>query len=202
MLELAHHPQLIEELLTEQKNNFGPDQLQFDDLAKLSLHNAVIKETLRLHSPIHSIMRKVKSPMRVPDTNIVVPQGHILLAAPGVLSKMEEYFPNAIEWDPYRWLRQNDINTESQQIISQKEGFGDGDVSSKATFSPYLPFGAGRHRCIGETFAYAQLTTILATFVRHLKWEQVHESAPVPPTDYSSMFSRPMHPATIRWSKR
>lgn len=33
-----------------------------------------------------------------------------------------------------------------------------------------LPFGAGRHRCIGEQFANVQLGTILATLVRESTW--------------------------------
>lgn len=197
MLELAHRPRLVEELYNEQQRVSGTQELTYDDLPRLALHNAVIKETLRLHSPIHSVMRKVKSPMPVPDTDIVVPRGHVLLAAPGVPSRMEQYFPRPMEWDPLRWLEASTDKEEKQDMSSQST-----EVLSKAATSPYLPFGAGRHRCVGETFAYAQLTTILATFVKLLKFEQVDPQAQVPATDYSSMFSRPVHPATIRWSKR
>jgi hypothetical protein len=56
---------------------------------------------------------------------------------------------------------------------------------SKAVDSPYLPFGAGRYRCVGEQYAYARLGAIVATMVRLLKWEQVDHAAPVPTTDYS-----------------
>ena len=59
-----------------------------------------------------------------------------------------------------------------------------------AASSPYLPFGAGRHRCLGEHYAYAQLGAILATMVRLLEWEQVDPAAPVPATDYSVSCSR------------
>ncbi|KAJ9611188.1 Sterol 14-alpha demethylase cyp51c [Cladophialophora chaetospira] len=193
MLHLAHRPHLIEELYQEQLVVLGGDSPTHETLQQLTLHNNVIKETLRLHSPIHSIMRKVKQSMHIPDTDVVIPAGHILLAAPGVPARSDEFFPHALNWDPHRWDKplKNDEDAEDDTI-----DYGYGAVSSKAAYSPYLPFGAGRHRCVGETFAYAQLGAILVTLVRLLQWEQVDPKAPVPATDYSSMFSRPVHPAT------
>ncbi|KPI42086.1 Eburicol 14-alpha-demethylase [Cyphellophora attinorum] len=198
MLHLAHQPQLIEELYAEQAAVLGPDRvLTFDAIPNLKLHNNVIKETLRLHSPIHSIMRKVKRDMPVPGTDTVVPKGHILLSAPGVPSRQAEFFPDPLKWDPRRW----DDPTMLERInaaAASGGASGEGGVAS----SPYLPFGAGRHRCVGETFAYAQLLGIVATLVRRVKWEQVDPDADVPKTDYSSMFSRPVHPARVMWSWR
>ncbi|KIW10822.1 hypothetical protein PV08_10121 [Exophiala spinifera] len=204
MLHLAHRPHLIEELYQEQLNVMGEEELTYEALQQLTLHNNVIKETLRLHSPIHSIMRKVKQPMQIPDTDVVVPAGHILLAAPGVPSRCDEFFPNAMAWDPHRWDKSLEIDRQGddQDGLNDTVDYGYGAVSSKAAHSPYLPFGAGRHRCVGETFAYAQLGAILVTLVQLLQWEQVDPKAPVPATDYSSMFSRPVHPATIRWRHR
>ncbi|KIW28091.1 uncharacterized protein PV07_07775 [Cladophialophora immunda] len=206
MLHLAHRPHLIEELYQEQLSVLGGQAPTYDTLQELTLHNNVIKETLRLHSPIHSIMRKVKQPMQIPETDVVVPAGHILLAAPGVPSRCEEFFPDAMAWKPHRWDKPDEAEQQHQRNEKDEDAdtidYGYGAVSSKAVNSPYLPFGAGRHRCVGETFAYAQLGAILATVVRLLQWEQVDPRAPVPATDYSSMFSRPMHPATIKWRHR
>ncbi|PPJ51858.1 hypothetical protein CBER1_09577 [Cercospora berteroae] len=207
MLHLAHKTYLIKELHQElQSHNLVGENstpISYDHISKLPLHSAIIKEALRLHAPIHSVMRKVKSPMPVPNTEIIVPEGHILLAAPCFPSRLEENFPNAGDWNPHRWLTPQAAKSEtSENDTSDVVDYGFGAVSSKAALSPYLPFGAGRHRCTGEQYAYVQLTTILATTVRLLDWEQVDPKADVPKTDYSSMFSRPMHPATIRWRKR
>ena len=73
---------------------------------------------------------------------------------------------------------------------------------SKGASSPYLPFGAGRHRCIGEQFAYVQLGTILAMLTRLIKVENVEGKEGVVGTDYSSLFSRPLAPAMVRWEWR
>jgi len=140
--------------------------------------------------------------MQIPGTDVVVPKGHVLLAAPGVPARSAEFFPDPMEWNPHRWDKPLNDNSEIGNGEDDTVDYGYGAVSSKAVHSPYLPFGGGRHRCVGETFAYAQLGTILATLVRLLQWEQVDPKAPVPATDYSSMFSRPMHPATIKWRYR
>ncbi|KAI7347522.1 hypothetical protein KC336_g22747, partial [Hortaea werneckii] len=83
----------------------------------------------------------------------------------------------------------------------EKEDYGYGLVS-KGAASPYLPFGAGRHRCIGEQFAYVQLQTILATVIRDFKFFNPDGSQEVVGTDYSSLFSQPMRPAVVKWERR
>ncbi|KAJ2980879.1 hypothetical protein NUW58_g6827 [Xylaria curta] len=83
----------------------------------------------------------------------------------------------------------------------EKIDYGYGLVSKGAN-SPYLPFGAGRHRCIGEQFANVQLQTIVAMVVRQFKLRNVDGSNNVIGTDYQSLFSRPLEPANIHWEKR
>lgn len=202
MLHLAHEPQLQEELYREQVAVLGTPlpPLTYEHLQRLPLLNNVVKETLRLHTPIHSVMRKVKSDMPVPDTNWIVPAGYTLLAAPNFMARTEEHFPRPAVWDPHRW----DVRTGADEDDEggEKVDYGFGSFSLKSIRSPYLPFGGGRHRCVAEKYAYAQLNAIIATLVRLLQWEQIDENAPVPPTDYSSMFSRPTHPANIVWKHR
>ncbi|EPS41911.1 hypothetical protein H072_4113 [Dactylellina haptotyla CBS 200.50] len=207
VLHLAHNPALIEDLYQEQISVLGTSlpPLTFDHLQALPLHNNIIKETLRLHSPIHSVLRKVKTPMPVPDSSWVIPTSHTLLSAPSFLGRTPENFPDPERWNPHRWEdptaglvpAQTDLKDDKETI-----DYGFGAVSLKSIKSPYLPFGGGRHRCVAEKYAYTQLGAILATLVRLLQWEQVDMTKEVPPTDYSSMFSRPMHPAEIRWKHR
>ncbi|OJD14767.1 hypothetical protein AJ78_04917 [Emergomyces pasteurianus Ep9510] len=204
MLRLASEPAVAEELYQEQLANLpraGPDgnlaALQYKDLDSLPLHQNVIRETLRLNTSIHSLLRKVKNPMPVPGTPYVIPTSHILLAAPGVTALSDEYFPNATVWNPHRWETQAPKEDEKEDIVDY--GYG---ATSKGTSSPYLPFGAGRHRCIGEKFAYLNLTVIVATVVRHLRLSNVEGNTGVPETDYSSLFSGPKQPTRILWKRR
>lgn len=203
ILRLATRPDITEELYEEQKRILGSDlpPLTYEDLAKLPLNQAIVKETLRLHAPIHSIMRAVKSPMPVPGTPYVIPTNHVLLAAPGVTSKVDEYFPNSSEWDPHRWDPDSKGVTMGE-FKEEHEDYGYGLVS-KGAHSPYLPFGAGRHRCIGEQFAYLQLGTIVATMVREFKFRMAGGSKEIVGTDYSSLFSRPLASgAVVEWERR
>ncbi|KAJ5093443.1 hypothetical protein N7456_009304 [Penicillium angulare] len=201
MLRLASQPEVAEELYKEQTEALGSDKvplrpLQYSDMDKMPLLANTIKETLRIHTSIHTLMRKVKNPLPIAGTDFVVPTSHTLLSSPGVTARDERYFRNAMTWDPHRWETRVELEDETETI---DYGYG---VVSKGTKSPYLPFGAGRHRCIGEKFAYLNLAVIVATLVREFRFYNLEDRVGVPETDYSSMFSRPMQPATARWELR
>ncbi|KAF2876492.1 cytochrome P450 [Massariosphaeria phaeospora] len=202
LLRLATKPELVEELLAEQKAILGASlpPLTHDNLAKLPLHAQVVKETLRIHAPIHSIMRKVMQPLVIDGTNYVVPTGRTLMSSPGVSAQMDTHFLNPSAWDPHRWDA-GEHNFDDSNEDEDRIDYGWGIVS-KGTNSPYLPFGAGRHRCIGEQFAYLQLQTILGAFVREFKMRNPGGSKDIVGTDYSSLFSRPLAPAVVEWERR
>ena len=205
LLRLATRPDIMEDLYNEQVRilNGGDASkplppLDYDCLQKLSLNAQVVRETLRIHAPIHSIMRKVTTPMPVEGTPYTIPVNNVLLAAPGVTSRTNSHFPEPDLWEPHRWDEGSPLHgTNSEVEEDDKIDYGYGLVS-KGTTSPYLPFGAGRHRCIGEAFAYVQLGVITAEFVRVLKLK----ADSVPGTDYSSLFSRPLAPAVVEWKRR
>ncbi|KAF4123391.1 sterol 14alpha-demethylase [Geosmithia morbida] len=206
MLRLAQNPDIMEALYQEQVENLGENlpELTYEMLSLLPLNQAIIKETLRLHAPIHSILRAVKQPMAVPGTKYVIPTSHNLLSAPGVSASDPSYFPNPDKWDPRRWLPGSpNAPTLSRNTEEEEEqidyGYG---LVSKGSASPYLPFGAGRHRCIGEHFANVQLQTIVAEIVRLFKFSNPDGGHDIIGTDYTSLFSRPLEPANIRWERR
>lgn len=213
-LRLASRPDIQDELLEEQKRVLGVNAdgtikpLSYEILPKLTLLSQVVRETLRIHAPIHSIMRKVKSPMPIEGTPYVIPTTHVLMAAPGTTSRMDEHFPDCLLWEPHRWdespaekYKHLAPTTSQSGIVEEKEDYGYGLVSKGAS-SPYLPFGAGRHRCIGEQFAYVQLQTITATVIRDFRFTNPDGVDGVVGTDYSSLFSRPLSPAVVKWERR
>lgn len=202
MLRLASRPDIMEELYQEQLEILGADlpPLKYEDLSKLTKHQNVLKEVLRLHTPIHSIMRKVKSPMPVPGTKFVIPTSHVLLASPGCTSRDEQFFPSPMEFDPHRW-EAGSGRVLGTDVDDEKFDYGYGLISKGAS-SAYLPFGAGRHRCIGEQFANVQLITITATIVRYFKFKNPAGQKGVVETDYTSLFSRPLAPAVVEWERR
>lgn len=201
MLHLAEKPELQDELYDELKELLvkkgGKDiyDLEYEDLAKLTLANNVIKETLRMHHPLHSTFRKVMRDMLVPGTSYVVPKGHYVLVSPGYSMTNERFFPVPERFDPSRWSAK-DFQYNSEDSVDY--GFG---AVSKGVSSPYLPFGGGRHRCIGEQFAFVQLTTLLATYVWNMRWHYEKDQK-LPDVDYSSMVALPLAPSSLTWEKR
>jgi cytochrome P450 len=142
LLNLANKPEIQALLYAEQIRAVGDSKtpLAFEHLAQLPLHQAVVKETLRLHAPIHTILRIVKQPLTVPNTDFVLPKDRIILSSPSVTAQADEHFINAADWNPTRWesMKQSDADEE-------KTDYGYGTVS-KGARSPYLPFGSGIHR--------------------------------------------------------
>lgn len=183
LLRVASEPDLLEELYREQQQVFGQElsELTYEGLLELKLHRHTVRETLRLHSPIHSIMRKVMNPLVVDGTPYVIPRGHVVIATPATSARESRYFQNPMKWDPHRWDTRNAIDDEEEDLEDQVNG----PSWSKGSGSPYLPFGAGRHRCIGEQFAYLQMSVILATLVRNFKFRNVDGVKGVPQTDFS-----------------
>lgn len=149
-----------EELYQEQQSVYGDGAgglrpLDYDtQKSSVPVLDAVVRETLRLHPPIHSIMRKVKSDIVVPaalaapgaaskksdSAAYVIPKGHFVMAAPGVSQVDPKIWRDSETFDPRRWLGKGEIEPEEQ---GETVDYGWGAISSGAN-SPYLPFGAGR----------------------------------------------------------
>lgn len=209
LLRLATRPDIQDELLEEQRRVLGEDlpPLTYENLSKLPLLGKVVKETLRIHAPIHSVMRKVKSPLAItaqtPSTTRTysIPTSHTLMSAPGVTSRQEHFFPEPLTWEPHRWDEGHKLQYTGLGVEEEYEDYGYGMISKGAS-SPYLPFGAGRHRCIGEQFAYVQLQTVVGTFIRYVKLSNPAGRKGVVDTDYSSLFSRPLAPAVVKYERR
>jgi cytochrome P450 len=182
MLRLASQPEIMEELYQEQRRVLGDslEGLRLEDLQNLPLHANVVRETLRLHPPIHSMMRKAKNTLPIEGTNMVIPAGHVLLAAPATMSFDPKYFPSPEVWDPHRWDKITDPDADEKDKVDY--GFGPTATGANST---YLPFGAGRHRCIGEHFAFLQLTLIIAIMVQEFKFQNLSGQTGVVETDYS-----------------
>ena len=174
--------------------------MTYEELRALPLMDAVIRETLRLHPPIHSLIRKVRDNVPVPPSlsapskgaTYVIPKGYYTCASPAVSQTDPRIWKDPLRWDPYRWSDPEGVAAQAFATYVDEHGekidYGFGAVS-KGTESPYQPFGAGKHRCIGEQvrfchvcssllgvftfylhqFAYLQLGTIVTTIIRHME---------------------------------
>lgn len=155
-----------EAVYQEQVKHFGtPDgkmrAMTYEEIKGLPVLDSVIRETLRIHPPIHSIMRKVRDDIAIPQSlaapsengTYVVPKGHVVMASPAVSQLDPLIWKHATKWIPERWSDPEGVAAQAYSQYTDEKGekidYGFGAVS-KGTESPYQPFGAGRHRCIGE----------------------------------------------------
>ncbi|KAF8183368.1 lanosterol 14-alpha-demethylase [Pholiota molesta] len=214
LLHIAANPEIGEALYKEQVDNFtGADgklrPLTYDELRALPLLDSVIRETLRIHPPIHSIMRYVRDDVPVPatlaapskDGIYVVSKGSYVLASPAVSQVDPSVWKDGEKWDPLRWSDSEGMAAQAFKMYADENGekidYGFGAVS-KGTESPYQPFGAGKHRCIGEQFAYLQLGTLISTIVRMMEIR----IDKVPAHNYHTMITMPKEPRSISYRRR
>ncbi len=168
--------------------------MDFDALKEMTLLDECIRETLRLKPPIIVIMRKVMETVHYKE--FTIPEGDYISVSPALAQVDPNVWgSDAAEFNPYRF--------DTETCPKTVEALGQG------AFSSYLPFGAGRHRCIGEPFAYIQLKTILATFVRSFDWTWAPKGAmggkatgKFPQTDFTTLIVMPVKPVAVHFSRR
>lgn len=175
-------------LLAEQRQVLGDNYerpLDYDALKNMPLLDNCIRETLRLKPPIIVLMRKVMEDVRYKD--YVIPEGDYICVSPALAQLDDQVWgEDAKNFNPYRFEDDNP---------TLPEAIGHG------AFSSYLPFGAGRHRCIGEAFAYVQLKTIIATFVQMFDFEWP-QGVSFPKTDFTTLVVMPIKPVSVEYTRR
>ena len=97
-----------------------------------------------------------------------IPAGHFICVSPSAIHRLPEVWTNPNDFDPERFQRNS--NADEMHKFA------------------YIPFGAGRHKCIGETFAHLQVKTVISALVRLFEFEL---DGPPPKGDYTSMIALP-----------
>ncbi|MFD8522718.1 cytochrome P450 [Streptomyces capillispiralis] len=138
LYELARHPGIEARVLEELDEVLGGEPVTFDHLTRLPYLNRVITETLRLHHTGWLVTRRTVTETRLGAWTL--PPGTELAYCQHALHRDPDLFPDPLAFDPDRHQ----------------------DGSPPAAF---LPFGAGRHKCIGDRFALTELATALATIL-------------------------------------
>ncbi|MEU7226595.1 cytochrome P450 [Streptomyces chrestomyceticus] len=130
---------------------------RFEDVPALVFTRQVLTETLRLHPPSWLLMRRAVRPVTLGGVRL----------APGA----EVFFsPYALHHDPH-------LYEDPEQFRPDR---WPPDAAAKPPRHTYLPFGAGSRLCIGEDFAWTELTLAVAAFTAHRRLEPV-AAAPVRP---------------------
>ena len=170
----------LEKILTELKEveavpgNFAKGIVTHEEVFKMDILHACIKEALRLFPPLIFLMRRVvNKPLNV--CGYTVPVGYNVWVSNAVAQRLPEVFENPDVYDPSRWL-----------------SF---DIRKLPPYS-FIGFGAGIHTCMGESFAFMQLRTILTVVLSMFDLEMMGK---LPPASYEAMVVMPEGPNMIKF---
>ncbi|MEU0219555.1 cytochrome P450 [Streptomyces sp. NPDC006265] len=153
LYELARHPGVEARVLAELDEVLGERPVAFDDVARLPYLNQVITETLRLHHPGWLVTRRTTEETRLGEWTL--PAGTELAYCQHALHRDPERFPDPLTFDPDRW----------------------NDAAQEPLPGAFLPFGDGKHKCMGDRFARTEMVTAIATMLRSVRLEHAEGQA-------------------------
>ena len=180
LIELMRHPAVMADVVAELDELYADgSEVSFQALRSIPRLEASLKETLRLHPPLIILLRVAKEAVTFGELEI--PEGAMVAASPRVSNRIAEDFPSPDEFDPGRYL---DPRQE--------------DLQNRWT---WIPFGAGKHRCVGNAFAMMQLKAIFSVILRDYEFEMAQ-----PPHTYrddtSKMVIQLAQPCRVRYRRR
>ena len=175
---LSRHPAIRAQMQDEVRAVLGDRLATAADVHNLQYTGQVIDESLRLHSPIHSISRVAMVDNTVGGFHI--PAGATVVVSMYAIHRLAHLYPNPEVFDPAR--------------------FAPEQVAARHRFA-YLPFAAGHRNCIGAGQALVELKLIVARIAQRFELDLAprHKVEPAPGT---TMFPRYGMKMRIRHAKR
>ncbi|CAO3680931.1 unnamed protein product [Umbelopsis ramanniana] len=157
LYELSRHPEIEEKILQEIVNlGITHDGLPTSkQSSSMKYTHQVLKETLRMYSPLRALGKYCKK-------DIIVPGGYQIKAGSQVIVHLgsmhynEDIYPNPDEFDPSRWT------PEEEQ---------------KRSRFAWLPFSTGPRSCIGMALALQEAKTILGMLLHRFRF--VYDGPPI-----------------------
>jgi sterol 14-demethylase len=185
-----------DKLLAEQVKVRGPVEkpvdgpISLEDLEKMPLLHACLRETLRLRPPIMQLMRKVRKELKVTTNGkeYIIPAGNQICVSPSANGRNPNEWENATAFDPQRFIDSEGKVTKGEHLEAEGKNL-----------HKWVPFGAGRHRCIGFEFAQIQIRCVWATVLR--KFELELPDGKFPAVNYRTMIHTPLDPM-INYKRR
>ncbi|RDZ61645.1 cytochrome P450 [Haloferax sp. Atlit-12N] len=138
---LATHPETRERAAAEVDRVVGDGPVTAEATGELPVLERVIKETLRLYPPVHTLPRETAKPF--PTGDRVIPAGTDIHLSIIRIHRDDRWYDDPLAFRPERWDRERDRPAYA-----------------------YLPFGAGPRSCLGRAFALTEAKIVLATVLR------------------------------------
>jgi len=150
LIELLRHPDVYAGVIAELDDLYADGQsVSFHALRQIPLLENSLKEVLRLHPPLIILMRCATGEFNV--VGHTIHRGDMVAVSPAISNRAPEDFPEPSSFIPQRYV-------EPRQE----------DLVNRWT---WIPFGAGRHRCVGAAFATMQIKAIFSVLLRAYEFE-------------------------------
>ncbi|MGV9669078.1 MULTISPECIES: cytochrome P450 [unclassified Gordonia (in: high G+C Gram-positive bacteria)] len=185
LIELLRNPEYMAQVYAELDEIYGDTpagerpEYTFAHTRQMPKLEDALKETLRLHPPLIILMRLVQNDFHIEEFEVT--KGQMIAVSPAVSNRIPEDFPDADRFDPDRYEK------------PRQE-----DLVNRWT---WIPFGAGRHRCVGAQFAIMQLKAIFSVLFQNYEFEMAQ-----PPesyhNDHSKMVVQLAQPCRVRYRRR
>ena len=180
LIELLRDPELMSRVVRELDDLYADgSSVSFQALSEIPVLESALKETLRLHPPLVLLLRVVKEEIEIAGHTI--PVGAMVGASPAISNRIPEDFPEPDDFDPGRY-----IDPRQEDLLNRWT---------------WIPFGAGRHRCVGSAFAMMQLKAIFSVVLRDYEFELAQPSDSYR-DDTSKMVIQLQQPCTVRYRRR
>jgi sterol 14-demethylase len=180
LIELLRHPGQMTAVAAELDALYRSGaEVSFQALREIPRLEAAIKEALRLHPPLILLLRAATRDLEVQGYQI--PAGALVGATPAISNRIAADFPDPDQFAPERYA-------EPRQE----------DLVNRWT---WIPFGAGRHRCVGANFAMIQLKAIFSVLLRDWTFELAQDPASYR-NDHSKMVVQLARPCVVRYRRR
>jgi sterol 14-demethylase len=180
LIELLRNPDSLAAVTTELDELYSDgESVSFHALRQIPHLENVLKETLRLHPPLIILMRVAKDEFEV--CGLPIHEGDLVAASPAISNRIPEDFPDPESFVPERYQK-----PRQEDLINRWT---------------WIPFGAGRHRCVGAAFATMQIKAIFSVLLREYDFEMTQPSESYR-NDHSKMVVQLAQPARVRYRRR
>jgi sterol 14-demethylase len=180
LIELLRHPDEMAAVTAELDELYADgSEVSFQALREIPRLESAIKEALRLHPPLILLLRMAMEDLAYGGVRIAA--GKFVAASPAISNRIPEDFPEPDDFVPARYLEPRE--------------------EDRANPWTWIPFGAGRHRCVGASFALMQLKAIFSVLLEGWEFEAVQPLESYR-NDHSKMVVQLQQPCLVRYRRR
>ncbi|WP_235877119.1 cytochrome P450 [Saccharopolyspora terrae] len=138
--EIDRNPDMAERLHQEVDAVLNGAPVTAENIDDLPFLAAFVTEILRVYAPTWILMRNAVEPVDLGETRIN--PGNEIIFSPTAVHRDPAFYPDPIRINPDRWL--------PGEVVQPRDG-------------TWAPFGQGKRKCIGDTFAWYESRVWIAS---------------------------------------